>query len=409
MPINTATGAFTYTSPTVATGEVAGNTIPSAGWNQIHTDLQNASTQIYQQYLAGQTIGKNLVWGNGGFEVWQRGAGSSTAINVNSTGGTYTADRWYLVTAASVTCSVAAVAGIDTPNNSTLACQITRNSGTTAAASSFGYPLDTESCFALRGQKVAVSFWAKTGAGWSPTNGTIQLTVVAGTGSPVKNIVGYTNQTIVWQGTVNITAGAAAALYTSSSFTINTNVAAATNINQAEVQFFWTYQGAASATDQITFDNVQIEVQGSLAAPYTNAGYVGGAYDHLPFDVMLYDCRQHYQKTFPYSIAPAQNVGTATGGAGIAAVASGAAGIAKVAQMWLFNPPMRASPSTITTYHPSAATANWFNTGNSGGTVATVAATVTISSSMGALIYSASVSASVGDMLVIHATADAGI
>lgn len=402
MPLNTATGAFTFTNATQATGAAAGQVIQSAAWNQIHTDDLNALTAIYQQALADDSVSKNLVFGNGGFEVWQRGAGSSASININSTPttGTYGPDRWYLSTQVSVTCSLSAVAGIDTPNNSVLACQITRNAGTQGALTVLGYPLDTETVLQLRGNKVALQFWAKTGAGWSPTNGTLTISVLAGTGTPVKQVVGYTNQTTVFQATVNIAAATAATLYTMSSLTITTNTAAPANITQAEVQFSWTYTGAAAATDQITLDNVEVETADSLAAPYNGTTYVCSTYDHLPFTVMLRDCMQHYQKTFPYNTAPAQSV---TGGYG-ALTAVGAVANVRVGQMWIFREAMRNTP-TITTYAPSVASSNWIDIT----AVTSMVATVTVSSSTGCFIYSSASVATAGDICAIHAAADAGI
>jgi len=405
MPLSVI-GTFSYTNTTTALNQAPGNIIPSAGWNQIHGDILVGITQVYQQYLAGQTVGKNILFGNGGFEVWQRGAGASSSIVINNTAttGTYGPDRWYLSAAASVTCSMSAVAGIDTPNNSTLACRITRNSGTASTAITLGYPLDTESINAMKGQTLALSFWAQTGSAFSASQ--VNVYLACGTSTPVKLVVGYSGATFPFNGSFVPTS--TATLFNINNVAIASNTAIPLTTTQAELLFQWTVTGAPSgANDYIIFDDVQLEVQGSIPLPYGDSAYVCGAYDHLPFSVMLRDCQQHFQKTFPYSVAPAQN--TTNNSGALTGVGAGAAGIAKVATMWMFNPPMRASPSSIVTYHPSAASANWYNTGNSGGTVTTVAATVTVSSSAGALIYSASVSTSVGDMLLIHATADAGI
>jgi len=399
MPLNQATGAFTYTNPTGATGASPGTVIASAVWNQTFNDLSAATTQIYEQYLAGQSVGNNILWGNGGFEVWQRGAGNSSTIVVNSspTTGTYTADRWYLSTQVSVTCSVSAVAGIDTPNNSALACRITRNSGTTSGAAIFAYPLDTDGCYALRGQKVSLSFWASTGANWS--GGTLTAVLYTGTGTPVKQVVGYSNIAVMFEASVAIAPGSSPTLYNVSNMTSIVNSVGAVNISQAELQFFIFFTGAPGAADSLTIDDVQLEVQGSAAAPY-NSPYVGGAYDHVPFSLMLMDCRQHYQETFPYNTAPGQSV---PGGYG-AITAIGQVANTRVGQMYMFDPPMRNTP-LITTYAPSAASSNWLDF--TAGT--TMAATVTVSSSIGVLVYTSASVPTAGDIIGIHLTADAGI
>src|SRR5258706_5415814 len=88
---------------------------------------------------------RNIAADNGGFEVWQRGAGASATFAVSATSTAYTADRWYLNTNANQACTVAAVTGL--VNGSRLACKVQRNNGQTGVGVPvFGFPLDTDEC-----------------------------------------------------------------------------------------------------------------------------------------------------------------------------------------------------------------------------------------------------------------------
>lgn len=98
--------------------------------------------------------------------------------------------------------------------------------------------------------------------------------------------------------------------------------------------------GTNGATFYIT--GVQLE-RGSAASPF----------DWRPYGTELALCQRYYAKTFPQATAPAQNV-TFNGAVGAVAPATGAAVVA----VWVLPVVMRASP-TMTTFSPSAASANW--------------------------------------------------
>ena len=161
----------TFTLPAGATTQVPGNIVQSATWNSINSDLNMGLTQVMSQ-LAGTSSFRNCLWANGGFEVWQRGAGSASSISVAASTTAYTSDRWYLTTGALQAHVVSAVAGMI--GNSQLAAKVLRTAGQTGVtALTFGYPLSTDSIVRIQGDKVSFSCLVKTGANWSPTNGTL--------------------------------------------------------------------------------------------------------------------------------------------------------------------------------------------------------------------------------------------
>jgi hypothetical protein len=401
MAYNVATGA--YTNVTGATGQVAGNIIQSTQWNNIHSDQATAFTQVYQQLLSNQSVYNNVLWGNGGFEVWQRGAGNSSSfanVNNNQSTGQYTADRWYLAVNTSTTMTVSAQAGIDTPNQSNSAAKILRANTASVAGTTnsyFAYPLDTYEINQLIGQKAALSFWVKPGANWSPVSGTLSWSLYVGTGAVGKRGQNaYTNEQKLLNGSINLTAGAAAALVVASLGTVVCTTAA----TQGEFQFFWNPQSSAVADDSIQFDNVMLTAQQSATTPYTST-FVPPTYDHLPWEVCLYNCKQHYQKTFPYAVAPAQS--TSNYGGALAGVNQTAA-TSRGAVFWIYHPNLRGQPA-ITTYNVTANNANWTDVTAQ----TTVAVNVTATSSLSTLFIWTSTSTSIGDALYIHAQADAGI
>jgi len=76
----------------------------------------------------------------------------------------------------------------------------------------------------------------------------------------------------------------------------------------------------------------------------------------------------------------------------------------RLGTMYMFNPAMRASP-TVTTFAPSAASSNWLDFT----ATTTIAATISVSSSVGVLLYTSASIATAGNIAGIHLQADAGI
>lgn len=385
MPFNVTTGV--YTPPAGATNAATGQVIQSAIWNTIHADLATALTLTEQQVQA--TFGqRNIIGSNGGMEIWQRGAGGSASIALTASQTLYTVDRWYLATGANQASNVTQVAGIAT--GSRYAAKIQRNSGQTGVtAYTFGFPLDSDECAAIAGSPVAVSFVAKAGANYSGGSLTCQINV--GTGSPVKFSSGSYSGAAVELSLVNGISTSAARFEGASSV-----IPASTT--QAEVTFTWTPTGTAGADDSITLDNVQMEILPSTS------GLIAG-FETWPFERMLAACKRHFQKTFAYGTAPAQNVGATTNElVGIAGKAGANAGEWLI---WRLPVTMRITPGTTTLYNPAATNAQVRDESVS----ADCSASSVSSSGADTVNVTATGNASttVGGLLGVHITADAGI
>jgi hypothetical protein len=366
-----------------------GQTIQSAVWNNIHTDYATAFNQLMGQLL-GLNTNRNSLWMNGGFEVWQRGAGISSSIAVGAGVTAYTADRWYLTTGANQASIVSAQTGLS--DRSRASCRVIRNSGQTGTtAMVFGYPLDEDEIFRLRGNKVSLNLLARAGANWSPASGTLVVSLYVGTGAVAKRGGGFTGETQVLTVSTNLTAGGSAVAITGQSSGV-----VPTNSTQGELQFTWTPVGTAGAADNIDLDDIQLE---SVTSANTWTAF---QYDRLDFPTMLQGCKRHYTKTFEYGTAPA------AGGGLNNALTFYSQATARIGIFWQLSPEMRSNP-TFLKFHPTTATSsNWLNF-TAGATVsASIDTTNNAGATKGIFVYGLT-AAAVDQFIYIHMSADAGI
>lgn len=125
-------------------------------------------------------------------------------------------------------------------------------------------------------------------------------------------------------------------------------------------------------------------------------------YSPRPFGVELALCQRFYQKTFQPGTAPAQSAGV-TG----AITVKNPIALGDPSEWWQFVPKMAGTP-TITTYNPSAANANWRDITAGADSTVSVDPSTTIGAS-GVLIATSGTVTTLGDVLAIHATANAGL
>lgn len=115
---------------------------------------------------------------NGYTEVWERGTSFTSSV-----GGQYTADRWHefknaSAFAGSVSRQLETVDGI-----SQFTLQVRRDNGNTNTGGHFlSQPMESEDSRRLRGKEVTLSFYARKGADYSPTNNNLRVELESGTG-----------------------------------------------------------------------------------------------------------------------------------------------------------------------------------------------------------------------------------
>lgn len=420
---------FSYTSPSQATGAVAGQVIQSAAWDQVHTDLATAITNVYttletsvsvlnaavtsiassiatqsslvsvQGQMTSLITLRNFMADNGSFEVWQRGAGNAATFAVtSSTAAQYTADRWYIDTnvlsTTTQSCTINTTTGLSLPSN--LGCRVQRNAAQTATTPIiFAYPFDLTEIVRMHNLKVSFSMLAATGANWSPTSGTFTVILYLGTGAAAKrNVTPYTNETQAFAISTNLAAGSGATAISGTSGAV-----VPTTTTQAELQIAWTPTGTSGVNDYIAFDDVQLE-----GINYTGV-WAPTSYDRLPQSVELLLCKRHYTKTFDYATAPAANAGIVNSLSFLAAVVTQAFNF-----YWQFPIEMRTIP-TITTFNPTGTpSANWesFSLGVDSTSVALLIK-ASFTGTKGVTIQSTTSGAVAGTIAYVQAAADAGI
>lgn len=126
------------------------------------------------------------------------------------------------------------------------------------------------------------------------------------------------------------------------------------------------------------------------------------AYSPRAYSIELNLCRRLYQKTFPSGTVPAQSAGVAGAITVKNPIAAG-----EPSYWWQFTQQMAKTPA-ITTYNPSVANANWRDITTSSDITVSVDPATTIGTN-GVLLATSVTVATLGDILSIHAVADARI
>lgn len=380
----------TFLNVAGATSAASGQTIQSAVWNSMHADYSGALNIVATQ-LVGETAFKNLLWTNGGLEIWQRGSGDTASISVPASNTLYTADRWYMSTGANQDSTVSAQTGLTA--NSRLCARAQRTAGQTGVTElHIGFPLDTFEVARMKGKFAYLSLAIRAGANFSPTSGNVNIELAFGTGAgPAKrgSFTGFTQsiiQTVALTTNVQI-------------IQLISPLIVPTTATQAQVSILWTPVGTAGASDYIEIDDV--ELVAIPAAVSTN--YLPDAYEHIPPPVSLEGCKRHYQKTFAYSTTPVAGGGVAD------SIKYYTQAAETIGYLWVYAPELRGSPS-LTKYHPTTATSsNWLNLTTGASASAQFAAFASADTTRSILIISSVSTSAAGQTMAIHAAASSGI
>jgi hypothetical protein len=131
-------------------------------------------------------------------QVWQRG----TSISVGAAASGYSADRWFITTGGSAAHTITRQATNDTTNLPFIqyCARVQRNSGQTGATQqSISQSFENINTAAYVGKTVTISFYARAGANFSPTSGTLNAVGYSGTGTDQNIALGYTGTAAVTQ------------------------------------------------------------------------------------------------------------------------------------------------------------------------------------------------------------------
>jgi hypothetical protein len=327
---------------------------------------------------------------NGDFQVWQRG----TSFTVGAVSKVYGADRWCQGRGSTAGSTMAQVsitsASGRLPLDFRYACRVQRTAADTSLNDvTIVQAIESANAVQLRGKTVILSYWVRTGAGWA---GNWKARIFTGTGTDENLFTGMTGRLNPLNILTTFTASSDWTFY-SHAVTLDSGT------NGINVAFSYTPTNAtAVANEYFDITGIQLELARDSTMP------VATAYEYIPFDSELFRCQRYYQKSFPYSIAPAQGTNNSIGIYQFPCMVSGVASTVGTSQPLI--PRMRTTP-TMTFYNPISANAFVRNYSTS------TDATATSGSGVGEKSFGLScigiAGFAVGHLLGVHWQADAEI
>jgi len=252
--------------------------------------LQSSASTNYAPIVPTTQNGFRNKLINGGFDIWQRGAGP---FNLTTT--TYGADRF-------AGFRQGAVAGLTSTrvdsdlNGFRYFNRLQRTSGNTSTATNyFGASFESDAfSIPLRGKPLVFSFYARRGANYSGTSGTLlRLSWATGTGTDLPFAIATTGE-----------------VQTTSDFNLTTSwvryqmvIPTVPSTTTATRYFFeWMPSGTAGANDFVDLTGLQLE-EGSVATPF----------EQRPYGLELSLCQRYFVRLIDPSGSGVSNGGTANG------------------------------------------------------------------------------------------------
>ena len=257
-------GVITVTAPNTSTDRTI--TLPDSTDTLIGTATTDALTT---RVNAG---GRRNIIINGGMQLAQRGTSTTSGAQ------TYLLDRFYTyqfnATGRTVSQST------DSPDEFSNSLKVIRAANDTATTSVYlSQPIESKNCVGTAGKKVTFSFWAKKGANWSKSGGTLPVTVTSGTGTNQSFMAGVTGGVTLINSSATLTTSWAKYSFTSSAIV-------PTNSTQLIYQTIAGWAGTAGADDSFYITGIQLEI-----------GETATDFEHRSYGEELALCQRYYFKS----------------------------------------------------------------------------------------------------------------
>lgn len=272
---------------------------------------------------------------NSAFDFWQRGT------TITAGGYTWAADRWKIVRGATVAGMTVSQQPASLPGIRYCA-RIQRDSGNTSTNGlAIWQVMETQNSVPLAGKTVTVSFYARAGANYSPTNKNLSVSIHTGTGVDDSS----NGMSWGWAGGANVLS---TKQITTSWERYTFTATIPSTALQAGVAFDINPVGTAGAADYVEITGVQLE-EGAVATPFhRNSPSIQGE---------LAACQRYYERSYNLGVA----VGTGTNDGNISfRTTNNTSSTMTIAQSWYFKVSKRATP-TIRTYATYTGTVDKIN------------------------------------------------
>lgn len=235
--------------------------------------------------------GRRNVVTNGGMQIWQRGTSFS---GPQASGNFYTADRYGVNRAGDVT-GLTVSRSTDASSGFQYSMKLQRDASDTGTQGSYiFYSFENADILHLAGQSVTLSFYAKAGADFSPSNSAILARLDTATGSTDQRVYNYSSPTYT-----NFTTSQT---LTTSWVRYNYTVTVPSNATQMGFLIYSaSYSGTAGADDSWYITGIQLEA-GNLTP-----------FEHRSYGEELALCQRYY-RAFHESYITRGNDGTFVAG-----------------------------------------------------------------------------------------------
>lgn len=288
------------------------------------------ASKFFSADLAQQSALRNAII-NGGMSFARRGTSGNPVANAVS----YQLDRWetFQVGGANGDMTVSQQAG---DALSPHCMRVLRNVAATITDSRTKQVIEMRMGQHLAGRTVTLSYRARKGAGFTAASSNLAVLLQTGTGAVDQGAAAFEAGTVTGQ-TAPVSVND---VLTTTFQTFSHKVLLPSNVTQISLSFNPLWVGAAPANDYFEFTDVNLHV-GNIATPFVPR----------PMALELLLCQRYYQSSFPQGVAPANNAGVT----GAFTVGAQQAGALRSRAGFSFIATMRATPSAITCFNPSAA------------------------------------------------------
>jgi hypothetical protein len=372
------------------------NALPSTGGTVTGATTFNSSVTINGGSASGYTGYKNRII-NGGMVIDQRNNGAS--VTVSDGNNYYCVDRWFgSGTAASGVFTLGRSASTPpTGYINFLRATVTTIDSSLASTDFYGisqriegFNISDLGLGTASASTLTLSFWVR-----SSLTGTFTGSLNASTASTASYVFSYTiNAANTWEQKTIVVAGPTIGTFSTGN-TIGLQVwfSLALGSTYSGTANTWTASGiygATGATNFMATNGATFDITGVQLERGSNAT----SFEFRDYGRELIMCQRYFAKTFPQTVAVAQNTGDFNGLYALSQATSVAFNV-----IWKLPVTMRAQP-TATTYSPNAATANW-----SANPSAPTASVATISQEL--ISISGSAVTNAGNGYLLHASASA--